>query len=540
VSARGPPCPFPDPSQHPSHSEGRETLSISNRIRRAAERAVGATARRRYETYAEAWAARDVVAPADPHQVDERYWPGPDAEPCTNPDHEHNQAAAAEGETYAQAMARMTGAEPAEADADESRNAWIPGTYLPDPDYSDYDPERDTTDISFDGTEGRLSRLREAATAEPEPETGTGLESQGREPGDMPEHDMDNWYDQVDNWQENYEAGGQPASADEQIWHTAWDGRRFHGTYQTLAEIKGTGAERHEPGDGPGEWWAGPTDKYPTVQAWVGAHLEPDAFPDAAGPDTIDRRREPEGWAALSEEQFDLDEERARAEQDAAEQEQLAVYGVIRTPADPDAETVITTADPWAEAGQPEAASEPEAGGAYEAPWGFDGVSQRLAEEKYDEGKPPRTPAERDYFAHLDKSTRPQPEAGGFMGAPVPEDEAGQDWRAAEDLRLAGEREAEREANSYPERFEEAYGQDPEPEPESADSEWACPDLDEDWPGPEPAGEEPGALPRGVTPVVNDRGAEIHVVDPAQLGDFLADVNAGVYGQPEADREAGQ
>lgn len=127
----------------------------------------------------------------------------------------------------------------------------------------------------------------------------------------------------------------------------------------------------------------------------------------------------------------------------------------------------------------------------------------------------------------------------GFMGAPVPEEEeeAGQDWRAAEDQRLAGERAAEREASSYPERFEEAYG--PDPEPDSDSGEPAFPGLDEDWPGLEPVSES-GRLPRGVTPVVNDRGVEIHVVDPAQLGEFLADVNAGAYGQPEADREAGQ
>ena len=30
--------------------------------------------------------------------------------------------------------------------------------------------------------------------------------------------------------------------------------------------------EWYEPGDAPGDWWAGPTDEYPTLQAWVEAH----------------------------------------------------------------------------------------------------------------------------------------------------------------------------------------------------------------------------------------------------------------------------
>jgi len=37
-------------------------------------------------------------------------------------------------------------------------------------------------------------------------------------------------------------------------------------------QVSDDGREWYEPGDAPGEWWAGPTDEYPTVQAWADAH----------------------------------------------------------------------------------------------------------------------------------------------------------------------------------------------------------------------------------------------------------------------------
>jgi hypothetical protein len=117
---------------------------------------------------------------------------------------------------------------------------------------------------------------------------------------------------------------------------------------QAMARLTGAdpAAFEAEPGD-----WAPPAD--PRLDSF-GPDYDQDYAIEQAVARAASRRRWEQLEPAVTREdhefyrQFNLDEERARAEQDAAEQEQLAVYGVIRTPPDPDAETSITTTDPWA------------------------------------------------------------------------------------------------------------------------------------------------------------------------------------------------
>jgi len=99
----------------------------------------------------------------------------------------------------------------------------------------------------------------------------------------------------------------------------------------------------YEPGDAPGEWWAGPSDEYPDVLAWADAH--PDIvnapLPARPGPGGFDYAAEAEPTAEQRHLAEELSVERGELiwpDQAARAQERVSQQHVADTTATPEAE----------------------------------------------------------------------------------------------------------------------------------------------------------------------------------------------------------
>jgi hypothetical protein len=201
----------------------------------------------RQQTDPALFVSHDGVEYADPHETDPQYWPAPDP-------HELTVEVPAGDGTETLTARQIENSRYDAYDLFGPAGESLGQARLQDGQYEVYTAEHFVGNVPTlpDALKAIHADAAEDAAADRELLAVYGTTRTPAEPG-AGGTDMN-----ADPWAEDVDVRGQaaPHEIDPQYW--------------PAPDYKPD--EWYEPGDAPGDWWAGPTDEYPTLQAWVEAH----------------------------------------------------------------------------------------------------------------------------------------------------------------------------------------------------------------------------------------------------------------------------